>query len=123
MNKENIKSTNWLTRGFTEEELAQKKKAAIEEAERELKERDIGTEIYELACILYENIEYNLGWHDCIYLADQAVKRGYRKQIEAEWIKHPLAKGVRYCSNCEENRDSKSGSFCPNCGAHMRNGE
>lgn len=35
----------------------------------------IGEEVYELADILYKNKEYNLLWHDCIYLADQIVER------------------------------------------------
>lgn len=49
----------------------------------------IGEEVYELADILYKNKEYNLFWHDCIYLADQAVKQGYRKQsaIIDEFVK------------------------------------
>ena len=50
----------------------------------------------------------------------EMLDKGYRKQSEGEWLNHPLATGVRYCSNCGDNRDSKSGNFCPNCGAHMR---
>lgn len=122
-----MKVKEFLARYDAEEELAQKKKAAIEEAERELKEKDIGQEIYELACILYKNKEYNLGWHDCIYLADQAVKQGYRKQVEAEWIakskmiRSPFARNY-YCSIC--NYEPLEGlKYCPNCGAHMRKRE
>ena len=94
-------------------------------------EKDIGKEIYELACILYKNIEYNLGWHDCIYLADQAVKRGYRKQVEGEWVtdieyysddySECNTRQVFACSRC--GRFEKYPQPYCNCGAHMRNGE
>lgn len=93
----------------------------------------IGEEVYELACILYKNKEYNLGWHDCIYLADQAVKQGYRKPVEAEW------EGINgdTCSNCNTSLgvimdgdsyyrpsfEIKSLVACPYCGARMRKGE
>ncbi|MBP3573916.1 MAG: hypothetical protein J6J71_04840 [Prevotella sp.] len=39
--KQNIKTTDWLTRGMTEEELARKKEKAIKEAEAELREKRI----------------------------------------------------------------------------------
>lgn len=94
-------------------------------------ERDIGKEIYELACILYKKCD--LLWHDCVYLANNAVKQGYHKQIEAEWG------GINgdTCSNCGTSlgdiMDADSDyrpSFriesliaCPYCGARMRKGE
>ncbi len=39
--KQNIKTTDWLTRGMTEEEIAKEKERAIKEAEAELRDKQI----------------------------------------------------------------------------------
>ena len=45
--KQNIKTTDWLTRGMTEEEIAKEKEEAIKEAEAEHRDKQID-EFYEL---------------------------------------------------------------------------
>lgn len=56
----------------------------------------IGEEVYELADILYKNKEYNLLWHDCIYLADQIVERihsmGKNNIKTTDWLTRDMTK-------------------------------
>ena len=56
----------------------------------------IGEEVYELADILYKNKEYNLLWHDCIYLADQIVERihsmGKNNIKTTDWLTRGMTK-------------------------------
>lgn len=56
----------------------------------------IGEEVYELADILYKNKEYNLLWHDCIYLADQIVERihsmGKSNIKTTDWLTRGMTK-------------------------------
>lgn len=47
--KQNIKTTDWLTRGMTEEEIAKKKEEAIKEAEAELRDKQI-EEMCKIVC-------------------------------------------------------------------------
>ena len=60
------------------------------------KDKSIGEEIYELACILYKKKEYNLDWHDCIYLADQIVERihsmGKSNIKTTDWLTRDMTK-------------------------------
>lgn len=48
--KQNIKTTDWLTRGMTEEEIAREKEKAIKEAEAELREKQIEEMAKHLCC-------------------------------------------------------------------------
>ena len=73
-----------------------------------------------------------LNCHEC--RATAIYEAGWRKQIEAEWIK---TETNSYCSECKENVISWSGEydgyerqrrislmkFCPNCGAKMKGAE
>ena len=57
------------------------------------------------------------------------TEKGYRKQIEGEWTKHPASYEFTVCKNeffvdgYAEDYDPITDwdlHFCPNCGAHMR---
>lgn len=65
--KQNIKTTDWLTRGMTEAELAKEKEEAIKEAEAELREKQ--TEIHELAKQMSEAISTEVEQR---YIEDEA---------------------------------------------------
>lgn len=89
---------------------------------------------------LYKQIKYNTGAYDddARSCAEIIYEMGYRKQIEAEWIKidAPLAETKYVCSSCNFNVVSWYGEhdeyirersvfmmrYCPNCGARMKGG-
>ena len=66
--------------------------------------------------------------------AEKMLDKGYRKQIEGEWIaKKEMYKAPStyhyYCSNCEKDAIydnfmdyARRTNFCPNCGAKMKGG-
>lgn len=76
---QNIKTTDWLTRGMTKEELARAKEKAIKEAETELRNK----RIEEMADEIYETLmleaECPLSGMDCAIIANLLVSKGYRK--------------------------------------------
>lgn len=97
-------------------------------------ERDEKQAIEEMARDLCECYVDHTVVFDAKATAENMVAKGYRKQIEGEWIakkemyRTPSAKNY-YCSNCEKNAtfDSFMGTsritkYCPNCGAKMKGG-
>ena len=61
----------------------------------------------------------------CACRAETVIRAGYRKQIEAEWLKDRTSKFEhRYnCSNCNYRRVGEPTPHCPGCGAKMKGGE
>ena len=59
-----------------------------------------------------------------IYYAKRAINKGYRKQIEGEWIKDNTSKFEhRYnCSVCNYRFFGIPTNYCPNCGAKIKGG-
>lgn len=119
------KSTDWLIKGYNEEELARMKAEAIKEANVEL--RDKQTE--EMAMSLAKNLAWDddvIPTVDCLETAKRLYSIGYRKVERGEWIKKD---GFYICSNCERTKPFAiikdeihyfgCGS-CPHCGADMR---
>jgi hypothetical protein len=128
MNKQ-IKSSDWLTRGYSEEELANIKEQAIKEAEAELR----NNQIEEMANDLRKSEHWYFDDTDCDFelnrkkTAENLYNAGYRKQSEGEWEKRVFivfdSEKVGYrCSSCNTTWDTST-SFCPNCGARMKGGE
>lgn len=77
--KQNIKTTDWLTRGMTEAEIAKEKEEAIKEAEAELRDKQIEEMRKDVASIhrfFFEDDDYEV-LDD--YIADMLFARGYRK--------------------------------------------
>ena len=122
--KQNIKSSDWLIRRYSEEELANMKEQALKEAEAELRDKQID-EMAKLICTFPQCINHNIMGgckaSEC-NIADKAealYNAGYRKQSEGEWI---IKKGGYYqrlvCSVCER-LSIATFDFCPNCGAYM----
>lgn len=85
MEKQIIKTTDWLTRGYSEEELARMKEVALKEAEAELQKK----QIEEMARILNKvnGLDDAPAWYnDFIPDAEALYNAGYRKQSEEELI-------------------------------------
>jgi hypothetical protein len=76
-----VKSTDWLIKGYSEEEIASKKAEAIEEAEKEIRNK----QIEEMAKILIDYKNKNHIMASTAILEDYAEEiynAGYRKQSE-----------------------------------------
>lgn len=65
----------------------------------------------------------------CEKAAEKLVDKGFRKQIEGEWIQQmrPYEDEIE-CSVCNEwfnilDNCTEKFDFCPNCGAKMKGGE
>ena len=76
MKKKIVKTTDWLTRRYTEEELDKMKEEAIKEAEVELQKK----QIEEMAMLISGNEIQHCGHRD---IAERLYNAGYSKQ---EWI-------------------------------------
>ena len=84
--KRNIKTTDWLTRGMTEAELAKAKEKAIKEAETELRNKQIEEMAKDLCHTDTCEIK-KIGipcYHKCkaYKYAERAINKGYRKASE-----------------------------------------
>ena len=81
--KQNIKTTDWLTRGMTEAELAKKKEKAIKEAEAELRDKQI-EEIAHDICHLDRTCDLCMTSFECkaMVYAKRFYDKGYRKASE-----------------------------------------
>ena len=89
--EQNIKTTDWLTRGMTEEEIAKEKEEAIKEAEAELRDKQI-EEIVKDFCPLYQEYgsckrcdkDLNIDGEPCYYgcVANLIIDYDYRKASE-----------------------------------------
>ena len=121
MDKENIKTTDWLTRGMTQEQIAKEKQEAIMAADLELC----------MSFDLWMERETDETTVDYDYVAEKMYDIGYRKQVEGEWLWINQAKGYLEppygdtckCSVCEFEIDVSESNwdFCPHCGAKMIN--
>jgi hypothetical protein len=116
MNKDNIKTTDWLTRGMTKEQIAREKEEAIMAADLELCHNEA-----------FIDDPMRIDYFDEI--SERMIEKGYHRQIEAEWG------GINgdTCSNCgislgdimdadSDYRPSfkiESLVACPFCGAKM----
>ena len=65
---------------------------------------------------------------DCAYydvdgfaIANEIYSKGYRKQIEGEWVRDNENKPY-ICSNCRRFMTFQNLNFCPECGAKMKGG-
>ncbi len=139
-----IKSSDWLIKGKSNEELAEMKARAIEEAEQELREKQIKemAEVIDFmeernAHYYNEDLQECEAFADCNNIAEALYNADYRKQVEAEWVD---AYGNKYanhryqCSNCKNDALLKTEMdellspktvqaltpYCPNCGAKMK---
>ena len=106
-----IESTDWLTRDIPKEQLEREKQEAIMSADLELCHAEFISGIY---------TDYDA-------IAQKMFAKGWRKQIEGEWLFNrgrTYGEPAYYCSNCSEG-GSEYGydKFCPNCGAKMKGGE
>lgn len=117
MEKKITKTTEWLTRRYTEEELAKMKEEALKEAEVELQKKQIEE--------MQKDIMENTAIYDSDVAQDVAetlVYKGYRKQKEGEWeiVKGSNGQEKMFCTNCQHGQDLHSTfTYCPNCGARM----
>ena len=111
-NKQNIKTTDWLIRGMTKEEIAKEKEEAIKEAEVELRDKQI-EEIVTDFCPLYQefgsckrcNQDLNIDKEPCYYgcVANLIIDYDYRKASEvAEEIIAIIE--VRLANNTESRK-------------------
>ena len=116
MSNKQVKSTDWLTRGISKEQLERKKREGIMSADLQecFTEFSTNGEIY---------VDFDV-------TAEKMVAKGYRKQSEGEWrseiVKRCDWKGKKQqyyqpnsCSLCHEPV-AKRTPFCPNCGAKMK---
>lgn len=120
MNKNNIKTTDWLTRGVTEEQIAREKEEAIMAADLELCHNEA-----------FIDDPMRIDYFDEI--SERMVEKGYHKQIEAEWITKSWETEDDWgcynhrsieCSACKiEIYKGEPTEYCPHCGAEMRKGE
>lgn len=117
--KEQIKSTDWLTRGMTKEEIEREKEIAIMSADLELHhtEMNLNGDIY---------TDYDA-------TAEKMVSEGYHKQKESVWSTSvmfdvPTQKITGYTHICQscfylyKDKNQYGNKFCPNCGAKMKGG-
>ena len=78
-----IKSTNWLTKGYTKEELARMTAEAIKEAEAEIRDKQIEEMANDIAQICPDLVENCCGQINCVtHLTLSLSKMGYRKASE-----------------------------------------
>lgn len=139
MEKHNqIKSSDWLIKGYSKEELAEMKTKAIEEANNELKEKKIEEMARDLGSAWLIDLEGNphdlsevLMECDIKNIAEHLTCLGYTKQVQSEWKVVTLPRGLRriceithkvICKNCGfdiEMLEGKRYKYCPNCGAKM----
>lgn len=76
-----IKSTDWLTKGYNKEELVKMKAEAIKEADAELRDK----QIEEMAMSLAKNLAWDedvIPTVDCLETAKQLYSEDYRKASE-----------------------------------------
>ena len=127
MEKQITKSTDWLTRGYSEEEIVKMKEEAIKEAEAELQKK----QIEEMAEFIF--YDTNCSEERAIRSAEVLYNAGYRKQVEGEWIvvneynDYRMCKEAKIaCSVCGHKPKYEwylsDINFCPNCGAKMKGG-
>lgn len=93
--KHSVKTTDWLTKGMTEAELAKAKEEAIKKAEAEL--RDMQTKIEELARAIFIHCSCGLFEDEAKEIAEFVIDRaGYRKasDIAGDIIKTLRAAGI-----------------------------
>lgn len=134
MNKQ-IKSSDWLTRGYSEEELANIKEQAIKEAEAELRNKQIEEMAKDLACNICWD-EDEIPTINCLETATRLFIKGYRKQSEGEWHAKDNINGrcsIATCSNCGTTKGlavllpietvTRDFPYCEKCGAKMKGGE
>ena len=132
-----IKSTDWLTKNYSKEELAEMKAKADKEAEEELKQKQIDEMAREIAkrdCYLYEKCPKPIK-HNCvsqdpaimmessknyITIATWLVRAGYRKERVGEWISLEPEIGLFACSLCDHRILRAKCNYCPHCGARMK---
>lgn len=90
MKKQITKSTDWLTRGYSEEEIAKMKEEAIKEAEAELQKKQIDEMVniinnadpyYECKGARCRDCDFFFSRRTC-YAAKALYNAGYRKQSE-----------------------------------------
>ena len=138
MEKQIIKTTDWLTRGYSEEELARMKEEALKEAELQK------NQIEEMARVIQDTWlprmegmntvgELRIGSRDADRIATNLYNASYRKQKEGEWIvvneynDYRMCKEAKIaCSVCGHKPKYEwylsDINFCPNCGAKMKGG-
>ena len=129
MSKEKqIKTTDWLTRGMSKEQLEREKREAIMSADLQ-------------ECITYDEWsarEYGIDSIDFDTTAEKMVAKGYRKQSVGEWKLEHETYGKMRCSVCGKECPTErkpdpyedyqmtdfyvTSPFCPNCGARMKGG-
>lgn len=102
--KQNIKTTDWLTRGMTEAELVKEKKKAINEAETELRNKQIGEMTIDLAeCCVEVLFTYtDEPIIDIRATAENMANKGYRKSTDVAkeifaGIEETVKKAIRVC--------------------------
>ena len=69
-----INSTDWLTKGYTKEELARMIAEAIKEAETEFRDKQIG----EMTKVICENTAISC-YETAVEIAEELTAKGYRK--------------------------------------------
>lgn len=91
---------------------------SIEEAEKELREK----QIEKMRNDIPRNLEIDK--NDIDTICKILIEQGYRKQVEAEWIptmKYYVGLPIYKCSKCNrETETPKKDYYCPNCSAKMK---
>ena len=109
--KKHIKTTDWLTRDMTEEQIQKAKEEAIKEADIEL-----------IANEIFEHFNCHVREEEAKQIANHIVNAGYRKQKEGIWTLH--ANGSGTCSKCHFTQRGvwdydNHQQYCGVCGARM----
>lgn len=134
-----IKSTDWLVKGYSQEELARIKEKAIEEYETELRKKQIDEMAKEIChsrtCELRKSGRNCYKYCKAYVYAFRAYNANYHKQREGHWFireyeyftcsecGHDYYNGCEYTQEAKERlADGKYPNFCPNCGAKMKGG-
>ena len=110
--KKHIKTTDWLTRGMTEEQIQKVKEEAIKEADIEL-----------IAIEIFEHFNCRIREEEAKQIANYIVNAGYRKPKEGKWKLYKDGSAV--CSFCgftslhAWDQDNWQ-NYCGHCGAKMK---
>lgn len=82
-------------------------------------------QIEEIAKIIIMYDSVNSTEEDIVRCANHIYNKGYRKQLEGEWVKDEKSRTLHRCSKCGYGsyyNGVRLGNFCCNCGARMKNG-
>ena len=76
-------------------------------------------------CLLRSHANAFVDCHFCKLAEHLITEKGYRKQIEGEWVKDEKSKFKHryHCSACNFYLIGAPTKHCPNCGARMKGEE